>query len=83
MVKFNAFGVFHKRTAKNIESTADGQINPTPADLLHHVEVLQGTGSAGIGDRLLSPGTKEAHQAGVDALAAAFDIGRMDEEFGT
>lgn len=81
-IERHAVGVTHPGAAEQIEGGTDGQVHAPPSDPVHGFEVLDGTGSAGVGDGERRPVGEFLDEGDINAGAEAFDIDGMDEEFG-
>lgn len=66
---------------KDIQCTTNSQVNPTAAQLLHQLQVLQMPTTARVSDRDSADGRQEFDKLSVDTSLLAFNISSMDEEF--
>ena len=82
LVEGHAVLVFHGAT-KDVQSTADGEMDPALASFLHGLKVGEGLGSTGVGDRDGGVGGNRLHESEVDAGLFALNIDGMDEKFRT
>ena len=68
-------------TTKNIERTADGDIESVVSSFLQQLQILQISDAAGIGGRQRCPLAKFFHQLLLYPGTFAFDIRGMDKKF--
>jgi hypothetical protein len=81
MVESDGVHVTNSGSSEDIEGGADGEIDAALAEAMNGFQILEGAGSSGVSRGNGGPLREPLHQERVDALAKAFHIDRMNQEF--
>ena len=79
-MKSNSLGIRYSAAAKNIESTADGCIQPVPSQLLKAGHISYAFNTAGIGGWNSHPAAKFFCQFLFNAGTFSFHVNGMDQK---
>ena len=80
-MKSDSLTIGDTAAAEDIESTADGRIQPTATKFVYKFQIGKIPDPSGIGRRDGDPGRQFLQQINLDTSAFSLDIGRMDQEF--
>jgi hypothetical protein len=83
LIESDAISVTNPRSTENIKGTADCQMDSSGTDLLDTVEIFERFCSARVGGWQWTSLGQNADKFFIDTPTKAFDIGGMNEEFGT
>ena len=80
LIPSNSLLKLDRTAAKDVQRTANSQVDPAATQLLDQLQVLQMPSTARVGDRDSADGRQEFDKLGVNTSLLAFDISSMDEE---
>ena len=75
------FGVGEPGPTEEIQGTANGKINGAPAKIFNDFDVFHGVDATGVGNGNLGPLAEQFDKGLFNALASAFHIHGMNQEF--